>query len=64
MEEDTGRHTEGSSNSLSVVRDGPPLDDCCPICFGAFSVPCKGPCGHWYCGMLQFKYLTDYAFLF
>ncbi|CAI0557019.1 unnamed protein product [Linum tenue] len=35
---------------------GPPVDDCCPICFGDFSVACKANCGHWYCGgcILQF----------
>lgn len=29
---------------------GPPVDDCCPICFGSFTVPCKANCGHWFCG--------------
>lgn len=28
----------------------PPEDDCCPICFSSFTVPCRGNCGHWYCG--------------
>lgn len=30
----------------------PPGDDCCPICFGDFSIPCKTNCGHWFCGTL------------
>ncbi|GFY90726.1 hypothetical protein Acr_07g0009230 [Actinidia rufa] len=32
-------------------RETPPDDDCCPICFGDFDVPCKTNCGHWYCGL-------------
>ncbi|KAM3325828.1 serine/threonine-protein kinase dst1 isoform X1 [Capsicum chacoense] len=28
----------------------PPTDDICPICFGNIVVPCRCPCGHWYCG--------------
>lgn len=31
-------------------REKPPEDDCCPICFGEFRVPCKANCGHWFCG--------------
>ncbi|KAK4429820.1 E3 ubiquitin-protein ligase [Sesamum alatum] len=31
-------------------REKPPEDDCCPICFGEFKVPCKANCGHWFCG--------------
>lgn len=42
VEEDARRNT-----------DNPPTDDCCPICFGGFVVPCKAPCGHWYCGMFN-----------
>ncbi|PSS19042.1 E3 ubiquitin-protein like [Actinidia chinensis var. chinensis] len=30
-------------------RETPRDDDCCPICFGDFDVPCKTNCGHWYC---------------
>ncbi|KAK4402779.1 hypothetical protein Sango_1018600 [Sesamum angolense] len=30
-------------------REKPPEDDCCPICFGEFRVPCKANCGH-FCG--------------
>ncbi|CAI9103816.1 OLC1v1002381C1 [Oldenlandia corymbosa var. corymbosa] len=36
--------------------DSPPTDDCCPICFGGFVVPCKAPCGHWYCGGCILQY--------
>ncbi|CAN6984928.1 E3 ubiquitin-protein ligase RNF170 isoform X1 [Brassica rapa] len=34
----------------------PPEDDCCPICFGSFTVPCRGDCGHWYCGSCILQY--------
>ncbi|KAG9130621.1 hypothetical protein Leryth_011878 [Lithospermum erythrorhizon] len=27
----------------------PPYDDCCPICFGDFTLPCRTSCGHWFC---------------
>ncbi|PPD69580.1 hypothetical protein GOBAR_DD33541 [Gossypium barbadense] len=38
------------------LSETPPDDDCCPICFGPFTVPCRSNCGHWYCGscILQF----------
>ncbi|KAG2244089.1 hypothetical protein Bca4012_015603 [Brassica carinata] len=34
----------------------PPEDDCCPICFSSFTVPCRGNCGHWYCGSCILQY--------
>ncbi|CAE6160763.1 unnamed protein product [Arabidopsis arenosa] len=34
----------------------PPEDDVCPICFGSFTVPCRGNCGHWYCGNCILQY--------
>lgn len=34
-------------------QDKPPEDDCCPICFGEFKVPCRANCGHWFCGILS-----------
>ncbi|TYH29399.1 hypothetical protein ES288_A01G008200v1 [Gossypium darwinii] len=53
--DDTGRKMEelGGNKRLSET---PPDDDCCPICFGPFTVPCRSNCGHWYCGscILQF----------
>ncbi|MFQ6620736.1 hypothetical protein Gotur_001519 [Gossypium turneri] len=53
--DDTGRNMEelGGNKRLSET---PPDDDCCPICFGPFTVPCRSNCGHWYCGscILQF----------
>lgn len=44
-------------NPSYMDREGPPLDDCCPICFGTFDVPCKANCGHWYCGISLFLLL-------
>lgn len=31
-------------------KEKPPEDDCCPICFGDFTVSCRTNCGHWFCG--------------
>ncbi|XP_059653527.1 uncharacterized protein LOC132300465 isoform X2 [Cornus florida] len=36
--------------------DTPPADDCCPICFGSFTIACKTNCGHWYCGNCILQY--------
>lgn len=33
-----------------IESETPPEDDVCPICFCSFTVPCRGNCGHWYCG--------------
>lgn len=50
---------DGESNEASTsdererklaIMEKPPSDDVCPICFGNFVVPCRAPCGHWYCG--------------
>ncbi|KAJ0077088.1 hypothetical protein Patl1_36203 [Pistacia atlantica] len=38
---------EGAKGESSEEEDGPPADDCCPICFGDFTIPCKANCGHW-----------------
>ncbi|GMP39286.1 hypothetical protein CsSME_00010181 [Camellia sinensis var. sinensis] len=43
--------------------DSPPVDDCCPICFGAFIVPCRAPCGHWYCADCILQYWNHGAAL-
>lgn len=43
MERDNGGERKRESET-------PPEDDCCPICFSSFTVPCRGNCGHWYCG--------------
>lgn len=68
--EESGTHSTSTTSSLSVsaserngltVRDGPPADDCCPICFGSFSAPCRGPCGHWYCGGCIMEYWNHVA---
>ncbi|XP_071698177.1 uncharacterized protein [Rutidosis leptorrhynchoides] len=55
-----GTHTLSTTNNL-IVREGPPADDCCPICFGSFSAPCRGPCGHWYCGGCIMEYWNHVA---
>lgn len=57
-DEDRRELDAATSKSLVVAQrenaflktDKPPTDDCCPICFNNFVVPCRGPCGHWYCG--------------
>ncbi|KAG5625635.1 hypothetical protein H5410_010853 [Solanum commersonii] len=64
-EDEDRRELDGApSKSLVVVEaenaflrtEKPPTDDCCPICFGTFVVPCRGPCGHWYCGGCILQY--------
>ncbi|KAF2305790.1 hypothetical protein GH714_008190 [Hevea brasiliensis] len=51
------REAEIQINPRDDDRIGsPPLDDCCPICFGAFTVPCKANCGHWFCGSCILQY--------
>ncbi|GAB4847851.1 hypothetical protein Ancab_026912 [Ancistrocladus abbreviatus] len=32
------------------LKETPPEDDVCPICFGDFILPCRANCGHWFCG--------------
>ncbi|XP_010530880.1 PREDICTED: E3 ubiquitin-protein ligase RNF170 isoform X2 [Tarenaya hassleriana] len=50
-EMETGNRGDGRREN-----ETPPDDDCCPICFGSFTIPCRANCGHWYCGscILQF----------
>ncbi|KAJ8572613.1 hypothetical protein K7X08_009124 [Anisodus acutangulus] len=65
-EDEDRRELDGASSKSLVVVDTennaflrtekPPADDCCPICFGNFVVPCRGPCGHWYCGGCILQY--------
>ncbi|CAN4110681.1 unnamed protein product [Withania somnifera] len=63
-DEDRWKLDDASSKSLVVVEtenaflrtEKPPTDDCCPICFGNFVIPCRGPCGHWYCGGCILQY--------
>ncbi|KAF5727241.1 hypothetical protein HS088_TW22G00930 [Tripterygium wilfordii] len=47
---------EGETETEYSREVGPPLDDCCPICFSSFTVPCRSNCNHWFCGscILQF----------
>ncbi|KAJ4833590.1 hypothetical protein Tsubulata_009205 [Turnera subulata] len=53
----TGGRGGGRDSVVSYAdRDAPPADDCCPICFGSFAVPCKSNCGHWYCGSCIIQY--------
>ncbi|CAN7119974.1 hypothetical protein BRARA_K00973 [Brassica rapa] len=49
MERDNGGERKRESET-------PPEDDCCPICFSSFTVPCRGNCGHWYCGSCILQY--------
>ncbi|XP_073308889.1 uncharacterized protein [Primulina huaijiensis] len=39
-----------------ALMGSPPSDDVCPICFGNFDVPCRAPCGHWFCGGCILQY--------
>ncbi|XP_074275013.1 uncharacterized protein LOC141599036 isoform X2 [Silene latifolia] len=32
------------------MKETPPNDDVCPVCFGDFTIPCRTSCGHWFCG--------------
>ncbi|KAA8545506.1 hypothetical protein F0562_020290 [Nyssa sinensis] len=56
------RVAEMETTTSLVVRDtrrgmdSPPIDDCCPICFGNFTIPCKTSCGHWFCGNCILQY--------
>ncbi|KAL8208922.1 hypothetical protein R6Q57_008334 [Mikania cordata] len=68
--EESGTHTPPTPSSSTVshtqrnwltVCEGPPADDCCPICFGSFSAPFHGPCGHWYCGGCIMEYWNHVA---
>ncbi|XVE66882.1 hypothetical protein DITRI_Ditri08aG0115400 [Diplodiscus trichospermus] len=55
--EERGSKVDGSeSRGNKRLSESPPDDDCCPICFCSFTVPCRSNCGHWYCGncILQF----------
>lgn len=51
-----GRENKEAGTTRCTRMDSPPSDDCCPICFSNFVVPCRGPCGHWYCGMALLKF--------
>lgn len=46
--------TSGKRERKLASMEMPPTDDVCPICFGNFAVPCRAPCGHWYCGEILF----------
>nr|GMC89734.1 E3 ubiquitin-protein ligase RNF170-like [Ipomoea batatas] len=50
------RENKEAGTAMSARMDRPPSDDCCPICFSNFVVPCRGPCGHWYCGGCILQY--------
>ncbi|KAG6396382.1 hypothetical protein SASPL_142530 [Salvia splendens] len=51
-------HEEASTSDERErkLMESPPSDDVCPICFGNFVVPCRAPCGHWYCGSCILQY--------
>ncbi|KAI3445624.1 hypothetical protein Pfo_002289 [Paulownia fortunei] len=48
--------TSGEAERKRAIMEKPPTDDVCPICFGNFDVPCRAPCGHWYCGSCILQY--------
>ncbi|KAG8368799.1 hypothetical protein BUALT_Bualt15G0084300 [Buddleja alternifolia] len=48
--------TSGEGESKRAAMETPPTDDVCPICFENFDVPCRAPCGHWYCGTCILQY--------
>ncbi|KAL2254330.1 UNVERIFIED_CONTAM: hypothetical protein Sindi_0227700 [Sesamum indicum] len=48
--------TSGEGERRRALMEEPPTDDVCPICFGGFDVPCRAPCGHWYCGSCILQY--------
>ncbi|GER26747.1 RING/U-box superfamily protein [Striga asiatica] len=50
------RSSPGEGENKRELMDKPPSDDVCPICFGDFDVPCRAPCGHWYCGGCILQY--------
>nr|GLL23896.1 E3 ubiquitin-protein ligase RNF170-like [Ipomoea trifida] len=50
------RENKEAGTAMSARMDSPPSGDCCPICFSNFVVPCRGPCGHWYCGGCILQY--------
>ncbi|KAM7478859.1 hypothetical protein LguiA_027072 [Lonicera macranthoides] len=43
----------GEMKKKRSSTDTPPTDDCCPICFGSFTVACRASCGHWYCELKE-----------
>ncbi|XP_073124074.1 uncharacterized protein [Henckelia pumila] len=51
----TASSGDGGGNKR-VLMETPPSDDVCPICFGSFDVPCRAPCGHWFCGGCILQY--------
>ncbi|KAL6964387.1 RING-type E3 ubiquitin transferase [Sarracenia purpurea var. burkii] len=57
------RGDEERAGERKRMNESPPVDDCCPICFGRFTVPCRGPCGHWYCGDCILQYWNHGAAL-
>ncbi|PSS02876.1 E3 ubiquitin-protein like [Actinidia chinensis var. chinensis] len=54
---------EPSERKGETETDLPLVDDCCPICFGEFAVPCRAPCGHWYCADCILQYWNHGAAL-
>lgn len=52
----------GEDERKRASMEEPPTDDVCPICFGDFDVPCRAPCGHWYCGEVILTWCIDFFF--
>lgn len=51
--------TSGEVERKRALMEKPPTDDVCPICFGNFDVPCRAPCGHWYCGEIFLSWVIQ-----
>ncbi|PWA59273.1 Zinc finger, RING/FYVE/PHD-type [Artemisia annua] len=56
----TDEESESSKSEFSEKDGGdkPPEDDCCPICFDTFTIPCKTNCGHWFCANCILRFWT------
>ncbi|KAF3588593.1 hypothetical protein F2Q69_00031594 [Brassica cretica] len=48
-EEEMKIERDNGGEKEKIQSETLPEDDCCPICSGSFTVPCRGDCGHWYC---------------
>ncbi|XP_059653513.1 uncharacterized protein LOC132300459 isoform X2 [Cornus florida] len=63
VRETSDREIVSCSSPSKTDSNAPPSDDCCPICFGDFTVPCRAQCGHWYCAGCILQYWNHGAVL-